>query len=623
MTKIYFGFENVRDLKVSSSVADKGLNLLKCKPFSYPIVGLRTIVQPGYDSYIRGLPSFMKATEIQKKFAITSLGNGTKLPMDRCLPIPLPPIFLMIRKTDRIDKVIGSDKKYIELFTRKEGTAYATMFHKDLIKIGTHASVLENVFPVDKHIKPNDTIVAVRVLQMLSSLLLTHKYPAFSDPDATSSRPDKGVDRESYTYKRTLEADDRLTKRKIVKVLETEFGSFHNYYKEDILDSTVLKIEFHSAKPTVSSTPAWGTTSEIPSTEGIHFPFDEDLAQPDGDTIPALIEQYLMPCLHDNPESCIKIFSDMVQSWKSSICRTTFGLSVTHLGRVLLVALPAQARVFPIIHDGVYLGSYMSGSHFSIGIKGVIIRPDSYDNNIKELDCYQTNDTIMQQIAELCSMNTESQAKVVKIGPNIRKLSTFIHKSYTLNIETREKLITLASTLRLQTPYKKCTPVNLMWAIDLLVKGVVPNQNEPMSPGAMFMNNDHFATVMSAFGSHVPSPEIPGASKWKVDSSSIPKKMVGVFAFRLCSLESARADWMKIRETDIIHNCPERISAIFEHTVVRGKEDREAIWSALYSWCQSYDDIRDREGAGLGKVVDAPEEGGIQIGDSIFDDFGF
>jgi hypothetical protein len=52
-----------------------------------------------------------------------------------------------------------------------------------------------------------------------------------------------------------------------------------------------------------------------------------------------------------------------------------------------------------------------------------------------------------------------------------------------------------------------------MWTIDSFVKGVVPNQKEPMSLGAMFTNNDHFTTVMSAFGSHIPSPEISGTSK--------------------------------------------------------------------------------------------------------------
>jgi hypothetical protein len=34
----------------------------------------------------------------------------------------------------------------------------------------------------------------------------------------------------------------------------------------------------------------------------------------------------------------------------------------------------------------------------------------------------------------------------------------------------------------------------------------------------MFTNNDHFTTVMSAFGSHIPSPEISGTSKWKANS---------------------------------------------------------------------------------------------------------
>jgi len=85
----------------------------------------------------------MKATEKNTKIALSAIGNGTKLSMDKCTPIELPKVFLMIKKSDRIDKVIGSDKRYAELFTRKEGTAYSTDFSKDLLRIGTHTSVLD------------------------------------------------------------------------------------------------------------------------------------------------------------------------------------------------------------------------------------------------------------------------------------------------------------------------------------------------------------------------------------------------------------------------------------------------------------------------------------------------
>jgi len=620
--KIYFGFDNSRDLKISSSVADKGLNLLKCKPIAFPMFGLRSIVQPGYDTYINCLPSFMKATEKNTKIALSAIGNGTKLPMDKCMPIELPKVFLMIKKSDRIDKVIGSDKRYAELFTRKEGTAYSTDFSKDLLRIGTHTSVLENTFPVDRHIKPNDAIVVVRVLQMLSSLLLTHKYPAFQDDDATAAQA-KPMERETLSYKRTADAANRLEKRKMVRIEGTEYGTFHAFYKDDILSSLNIKVEFKKAKPTTSTTPAWGTTSELPQTQGIHFPYDEDLAQPDGDTVPLLIERYLLPCLHDNPESSVAIFSDVVQAWKSTIHRTPFGYEMTHLAKVFLTALPSQARVFPIIHDKAYLGCYLSGSHFSVGIKGIVYKPDSYENNTKELDCYCSNDQVLKRIAVLCSSDKNSQKKIIDVGPHIRKLANHIHKTLTISLETREKIITLASTLRQQEPYKKVNASNLNWAINLLVSSVLPAPDQPMSPHSMFSINDHFECVMSAFGSHIPSPEIPSALKWKIDAAKVPDKMTGIFAFRLCSMEEAKSDWLKIRETKVLHNCPERISAIYEHTVVRGKEDRESVWASLYAWTSSSDDTRDRAAAGLGKVVESAGEGGVSVAADLFEDTGF
>lgn len=621
--KIYFGFDNSRDLKVSSSVADKGLNLLKCKPIAFPMFGLRSIIQPGYDSYISSIPSFMKATETGKPHAISSIGNSTKLSMTECFPILLPKVFLMIKKAERIDKVIGSEKKYVEIFTRKEGTAYSVDFEKDMLRIGQHQSVLENTFPVDRHMKPGDIPVAVRILQMLSSLCRTHKYPAFSDDDGTLANKEKMYGKEKMSFKRSSDATDRKVKGKMVKVEGTDIGTFHGLYKEDILDSLTYKIELKKAKPTTSSIKPWGATNEIPTTPGINFPFDEDLCQPDGETVPLLIERYLLPCIHDNPETSVKLFSDMVASWKTTLCRTIFGMEMTHLAKVFLTALPAQARVFPIIQDSHYLGSYMSGAHFSVGIKGVVYAADSYENNILELSCYSSNDQILKKLAVLCSTNAESQNKIIALGPNIRRIGSYLNKTLVIGSDGREKIMTLAATLRPEIPYRKVNTANLEWCMNLLISGKYPDLNEPMAATSMFSFSNHFETVMSAFGSNIPSVEIPGAPKWKIDGTEIPKKMVGVFAVRLCSMEIAKADWFKMRETDIIHNCPERLSAIYEHTVIRGKEDKSKIWGLVYSWCSSEDQIRDRERAGLGEIVTAAAMGGSVVTGDLFEDTGF
>lgn len=607
---------------MSSSVADKGLNLLKCQPWNHPIMGLRRVVQPGYDTYVRNLPAYMKATELGTRRAISSIGNGVRLAASFCLPVAMPPLFVMIKKGKKVSGVL-TDRDFNELYTNKSGTAYSTEFSPTAFRFSSHADVDPMAFPSNRHIKLTDGPIAVRVLQIASSYLRTHKYPAFKDGDRElmfQGQPE--ID--SFTYKRTAEVEDWMARKVLIEAKGTPVGTYHGYYSENILSSSdddAFRIEFKVAKPTISSIIPWGLGSEIPSTEGIHFPFEEDLAQPDPNTVPNVIEEFFLSCLHDDPDTCIGALAQLRGVWASTICRTTFGSEMSHLYRIILIALKCQARVFPIIAHNHYLGSYLSGSCFSVGIKGTVYRPESYEQNFKEIDCYSANEVALAKIAELLTDKEDGRKRIIAVGGKIRELATIISKVYSPSVENQAKIVELAKMIRPDNPYQSVTAATLTEAMDGFIEQCIPVKTLPLHPNDIFSVMDPFTSWMSTFGSNIPSLEIPMAPRWKVDSAKIPVKFVGQFAVRLCSMDIARGEWMNIRNEKVIHNAPERVSAIYEHTTIKGSENRQDVWSKLFEWVDSVDS--SKEGS-KGQFVDSTgiEAGGAARAELVKDPFG-
>jgi hypothetical protein len=601
--KIYLGLNNAKDLKVASSVADKGLNLLKCQPWNHPIMGLRRVVQPGFDTYTRNLPSYMKATETGMKRAISSLGNGVKLAAAYCLPVKFPPLFIMVKKGKKAASII-TDGNYNELYSNKSGIAYSTEFSPIMLKLATHSDIDPSAFPSNRHIKLTDGPIAVRVLQIISSFLQTHRYPAFKDNSREILFSERS-EVDMYTYKRSAEVEDFVARKVLIEVKLTPHGSFHGPYTENILSSTeqdAFKIEFKVAKPTISSVSPWGLNTEIPTTEGIHFPFEEDLAQPDPNTVPSVIEEYFLSCLHDDPETCISAMAQLRGIWASTICRTTFGHEMSHLYKITSLAMKCQARVFPIIHNHHYLGCYLSGSCFSVGIKGKVYRPETYEQNFKEIECYSANDSVLQKIAEYVTDKDDWRKKILKTGGNLRELGHLLVKNFALGNEKQEKVVEYAKLIRPATPYMSISAVNLIESLDGIIEKTIPDKEKPIYAGDIFKILDPFTSWMSVFGQNVPSVEIPMAPRWKIESSKIPEKFRGQFAVRLCSMDMARAEWLKLKVEKVIHNAPERISAIYEHTTIKGVEDRKEVWKKIFEWSDSTD--TDKEGS-KGQYVDS------------------
>jgi len=207
-----------------------------------------------------------------------------------------------------------------------------------------------------------------------------------------------------------------------------------------------------------------------------------------------------------------------------------------------------------------------------VGIKGTVYRPESYEQNFKEIDCYSANEVALAKIAELLTDKEDGRKRIIAVGGKIRELATIISKVYSPSVENQAKIVELAKMIRPDNPYQSITAATLTEAMDGFIEQCIPVKTLPLHPNDIFSVMDPFTSWMSTFGSNIPSLEIPMAPRWKVDSAKIPVKFVGQFAVRLCSMDIARGEWMNIRNEKVIHNAPERISAILNIRQSKGRK---------------------------------------------------
>jgi hypothetical protein len=103
----------------------------------------------------------------------------------------------------------------------------------------------------------------------------------------------------------------------------------------------------------------------FPQTYGLLVPFYAALAKDDKETVPDFFDRYLNKSLGESIEEVVDTLRDIRSAWGVA-CSTVFGQQVTHLVKVIDIALQAQARPIPIITDGQYLGCAISGAGFTI-----------------------------------------------------------------------------------------------------------------------------------------------------------------------------------------------------------------------------------------------------------------
>jgi len=541
--------------------------------------------QPGYLSYSLALPAFIAANENRKMVTIAATGYPLTIKQGNLIPIDFPKTFIKVKK----NKKMLYKGEYEEFMARPDGVSYLATFDKALLSMQTSNDVDRTAFCPPPFVRLCDVPALVTIARLFSSFLRVHRYPAF----ATEAHYEE-VSRERVSKKHSLDEEDKdsmsESKKRVVEV-KSEHGIAQGIIVADTSTGAEkpFKISFHVAKPGHATNLVYGLPSDIPTTHGIHFPYIDELSKTDKDTVPRVIERYFIRCLGRNTEDCLKNYSDIVQAWKSSICSTHWGRQMSHTFRLIEIAIPAQARIFPIIDSGLYCGSFMSGAAFSVGMGKDILRPDDYAKSFTEISCYGTNDTLINEIGTVADVDEDQTDEFRdEARKGIRALAKWLDDNKSFEPVDRDRIRKLALQLRTTTPYRVPNVQGILWMVNGIKSGQLPDESEPQYPASMF-ETDIFSSYLSSFGALSPSPDMPGGSLLKLnDSGKLPEGFNKVLAMRMASLEVAVADWKKVLKEGQVHNGFANLSAPYEYSTITGKDAKQNWFACLCEFSKWY-----------------------------------
>lgn len=598
--KIHFGFPNPDSInKLSPALQSLELNLLKAAPCNVALKGLHRVPQDGYSQYASHLPAFMYATESEKITPLSREGYPVLTTAINVIPLTMPSIYVAYKGSRDIPPNLKDEARSIST-KDKNLKAYLLDYKTGIYNKISRTEFEKNVYPIANTISAEDLGSLITILRILSSFLRTHKYPAFPTQEEFEHEFSKSIV-ETKRPLTTLDdyemSDDNTRRKKMVKVDEDGEPTWGT---PDFTDSKA-EIRFFKAKPVEDTTPAWGGVSSIPTTDGIVFPFVEDLATWDKETVPNAIGLYFVRCLGHSTDGCLKAFSDLSQHWKRSLHRSSIGNSLSHIFKVIELAIPSQARVFPIISNNRYLGCYLSGSGFSIALKGELYRPTTYENNQTDFDCFDGTDALLSKVAALMGITKAEDLELMykMSAPSMRGLNSALKKRI-LSVSQLEKIRTVAARIRYPQDFLRINMTSIQQVLTFLKDGREPPLSFPMHASALGRTSA-VELIFSAFGPTAPSPNIPGSSRISV-TPRMPANFNKVLAFRTTTLETAISDWKEFGERGILYNGPDRLSGRYQYVQVRGEEERQEWFNVLNGYHVWY---KREQMAGLsGEVVD-------------------
>lgn len=579
--KLIFGYDNNGGLdRVSPELQAKGVNLLKCIPSEFPANGLTKYPQLGYATYTYFLPAFMFANDVQKKIPLQAEGYPLKITFDNCFSLNLPKISATFTKVNKeAIEALKETTTVEDISVKGRGTGYLFAATP-----GTLGKVLR-LEPDTRAYAPVNSVGVgeytslVTVVRIFSSFFRTHIYPSYGNPEDFNPKETEITESGKRTHTEVQNSNAGVplsSKRRAV-----EDNGIQLSVAVDP-DSIAEEVTLNYAKPTRDDgILPWGSTSNLPNTFGIVCPFVPDLASWDKDMVPQVIERYFLRCLGTSTNHCLHAYSKLTQDWKKSIHKTDIGNILTHMAKVIMIAIPAQARPFPVIEDKQYLGMYLSGACFSVGIRGSLVQPVSAEDNSSDFKLFGGHrSSLKQAILTIAVKDDEDDVddfELIMSSKTMREFERRMLESYTL---TSSDSLDCLRHLNFEQSYLTISLDNVKRVCEMIKAREFPD-DLPMHYSA-FGSNDPFKLGLAAFGPAPPSPKIPGAPKIRLNNK-IPadKDLPRNLLFRKCSLDIAVADWKEVLEHAITNNDPQNLNARYMNIKVQGNENKRNWFSLM------------------------------------------
>lgn len=590
--------------------------MLKASPCNVPLRGLYQIEQPGYIQYAAHLPAFLYATDTQKKVPVTREGYPIMLPPVQMIPLLVPSITISFKgKTipDQIAHMTG----WREVNAKGKGQhTYLLNYTPGLLSRIRASDFESGTFPIANTVAAEDLPSLITILRILSSFLRVHKYPAFENIDDLLFDLDLRHEKRSADVAATdYDSEDFATVKKRVLGIKVD-GEQSWVAAEKTMDEVNAKI--HYAKPVTDDKLAWGSTDQIPNTDGIVFPYLSDLAAWDKETVCRVIGLHFTRCLGHTTDGCLSALSDLSGAWKRSLHRTSLGDELSHIFRVIEIAIPAQARVFPVFESHNYTGCYLSGAGFSVALRREVFRPATFANNKQDFDSFEGTEAIVKRIVALFpDKDNDQYKKAVSLGAStsMRGLAAYL-QCWNIAPAKWDVIRALAAKISYPQEYLRINMENIQLVIGWMMGKTDISKMIPMHSSGLGQSS-LAALSLSAFGPSAPSPIVPGAQKLQLTPKA-PPKFNKTLVFRTTTLENAISDWNDVGDKGFTYNGPDNLSARYQYVSVKGEQEREKWFTVMHefhTWCKEVK--AKNQDSGVTRLDEDDIGGGASLGTEV------
>lgn len=254
------------------------------------------------------------------------------------------------------------------------------------------------------------------------------------------------------------------------------------------------------------------TTQTVPPGSGLFIPFVYELARFDPKTVPSVISQYFYHGLGEDAEEAHDTFCAIREAW-GSIYKSKCGDVLSHLFKVIELALRGQARVAPIVQNGNYLGCGLMGAGYSVMLYKKIYNPVPRQELMAVIGKADSHTEALWKIMLLIQfVSNDDRLKYFKACKRMSDLKKLLDGLSSGGATNHELILKYASKLAFADDKDWVhTAANIETALLLIadplrdIYSVIPSLHY-----TVLFSSVRRHLVWSAFGSTAPSFRVPG-----------------------------------------------------------------------------------------------------------------
>jgi hypothetical protein len=450
--------------------------------------------QFAYGGYKSNIEAFVAAT-IRKQKLLT---NQEEYPFfDNYIPtvpLPLPQVICKLKSnisTDQVTKILEkwqlNGMNSVDI--GKGGPAFEIMEPSWKIAFsGLKELAQPQCARVDKRAQVEDLQLLKPVYQFIDGFLATNTYP-YKKQDfqlSTSSkrtieylgkhlemRTEDSIYREGYGSNKLSKVALGEEVARPRKVGSTEVEDLTPNIESEVTPGNTVFV----AKPSpLPSSTSWGSPASVPNLGGLVFPYFPGMLIYDLPGTRDLIGRYIFRNLGAEEKSSREAYTKLRSSLGSTM-NTPQGLILGHVLKGIELSLDAQAQLYLLFDQKLYLGFCLLGDEFRVWAHGGWREARSRDELRADLKEITTADLAAKELLELLkglSTGIETafveslEVKDVVIGGKLLHALGKLEEVVEIEPETRANIVSLIGRCNIPSKYRAITTSNLKWAIEEL-----------------------------------------------------------------------------------------------------------------------------------------------------------